>query len=267
MEKKITVISGVVAVLMQLLLIAFSIYSIYNNWEQIGEFGTWLLPALCFTLAMILFGGYLVIQPNEAAIISFMGKYKGTLKTNGFLFKNPFYGSNIWSLKVSNYAMEPLKVNEKNGIPIEIAATIVWQVGDTYKAQYEVEDLKEYIDNQFEISLRKLAKEHTYAELATEEKDFIADLTDKVSKAGVIILDAKITHLNYVPEIAAAMLQKQQAASLGEAKEIIVETAVHIAKNAAKEIENMTQEQKAKFISDLIVVLCSEKAVSPVLSV
>lgn len=267
MEKKITVISGVIAVFIQLLLVGYAVYSIYSNWDNADKFSTWVLPSIAVIIALILFGGYVVLQPNEAAVISFMGKYKGSLNTNGFLFINPFYGSNTWSLKVSNYAMEPLKVNEKNGVPIEIAAIIVWKVGDTYKAQYDVEDLDEYIDNQFEISLRTLAKNHTYSELATEEKDFIADLTDKVSKAGVIILDAKITHLNYVPEIAAAMLQKQQASAMSEAKEIIVDNAVNIATAAAKEITEMSSEQKGIFISNLIIVLCSERAVSPVVTV
>lgn len=267
MEKKITVISGLVAVFIQLILAGFSVYLLYNNWGNVNEINTWVLPVIFIVISLILFGGYVVLQPNEAAVISFMGKYKGSLDTNGFLFVNPFYGASIWSLKVSNHAVAPLTVNEKDGVPIEIGAMVSWKVGDTYKAEYEVEDLEPYIENQFEISLRTLAKNHRYSELASEEKDFITDLTDKCSKAGVIILDAKITHLNYVPEIAAAMLQKQQATAMSEAKEIIVDNAVNIAQSAAKEISQMTPEQKGKFISDLIVVLCSERAVSPVVSV
>jgi regulator of protease activity HflC (stomatin/prohibitin superfamily) len=267
MEKKSNSLPAIIAVFIQIGLVAFSVYNIYDNWDAAGLVSTWAAPSVCFILALFLFNGYVVLEPNEAAVISFMGKYKGTLKDNGLSFVNPFYSTIYCSLKVSNYAMEPLKVNDKNGVPIEIAATIVWMIGDTYKAQYDVEDLDEYIDNQFEISLRTLAKNHSYSELSTEEKDFVVDITDKVSKAGVIILDAKITHLNYAPEIASAMLQKQQASSLSEAKEIIVSNAVDIASGAAISIRNMTELQRISFVANLVLVLCSDKGVTPTINV
>jgi len=267
MEKEAGSTSGLFAILIQFALLVFAGYVIYDKWAEIAQVSTWVIPAICIIAILIMFAGYVVLNPNEASVLSFMGKYKGTLKTNGLNFVNPFYSSSIQSLKVSNYAMTPIKVNDMDGVPIEIAATIVWSIGNTYKAEYDVDDLSEYIDNQFEISLRELAKNHTYSQLSTEEKDFIQDLTSKCSKAGVLILDAKITHLNYVPEIAAVMLQKQQANAMSEAKEIIVNTAVHIAQNAARQITDMTEPQKAMFISNLIVVLCSERGVAPVLNV
>jgi len=267
METKKSSISGLFPILTQIgiIVLVISYFNIYSN--EIDSFSTWILPIFLIITFFKLFGGYVILNPNEAAVISFMGIYKGTLKENGFVFINPFYRITKWSLKVSNHKTEVLKVNEKDGVPIEISATITWKISDTYKAQYDVEKVSDYINNQFEISLRRFAQNHVYKELSGEGLEFIEDLKEKVSKAGVEILEAKITHLNYAAEIAGSMLQKQQASSLSDAKEIIVTTAVHIAKKAAEEIGDLTKDQKAKFISDLIVVLCSEKSVSPVLSV
>lgn len=267
MEKKISVIPGFIMVIVQLLILVYAAHEIYGSWQDIDKISSWVLPGILMVVFFFLFNGYLILSPNMAAIVSFMGKYKGTIKENGFLFKNPLYGARNWSLKVSNYATEILEVNDSNGVPIEIAAIIVWKVGDVYKAEYEVEDLNAYIDNQFEISLRQLAKQHTYGELAGEDKDFIESLTNTSSKAGVEILDAKITHLNYAKEIASAMLQKQQAGAMSEAKGIIVQNAVGIAEEAASKISDMDSQQKATFISNLIIVLCSDRGVSPVVTV
>lgn len=267
MEKKIGIIPGFIMVIVQILILVYAAHDVYAGWQDIDKVSSWLLPGILMVIFFFIFNGYLILSPNMAAVISFMGKYKGTIKDNGFLFKNPLYGAKTWSLKVSNYATEILEVNDSNGVPIEIAAIIVWKVGDVYKAEYEVEDLNEYIDNQFEISLRQLAKQHTYGELAGEDKDFIESLTNTSSKAGVEILDAKITHLNYAKEIASAMLQKQQAGAMSEAKGIIVQNAVAIAEDAAANITDIDARQRATFISNLIIVLCSDRAVTPTISV
>lgn len=266
MEKKTFSMPGIIVVIIQLGLVA---YAIDHAWTYRHDKLDIILPlpAIFLFVAFLLFSGYIILDPNQAAVLSFLGKYKGTLKGNGFHFVNPFYSAKEWSLKISNHKTAILKVNEKDGVPIEISATIVWKINDTYKSQYDVENLEDYINNQFEISLRKFAQSHAYKQLSGEGLEFIDDLKEKVSKAGIEILDAKITHLNYASEIAGSMLQKQQATSLGEAKEIIVKTAVHIATNAANEIGVISKEEKAKFISNLIIVLCSEKSVTPTIQV
>lgn len=266
MEKKILSLPGIIGVIIQLGLVVHLGLGIYTSLEVSNMSGL-IFPVIELVLFLILFGGYRIIQPNQATVESFMGKYEGTLAENGFYFINPLYSGVVWSLKVENDKTKVLKVNEKTGVPIEISATITYKVKDTYKAQYDVENVKHYVDNQFEISLRRFAQLHKYADLSGDSLEFTEDLKEKVSIAGIEIIEAKVTHLNYAAEIAGAMLQKQQATAMNDAKEVIVNTAVSIAKKAADQIGETTSEQKVKFISDLIIVLCSDKSVSPVINV
>lgn len=270
-EKKLPVLSGLMLVIAQLLLFgyaAFAAYHIQQTWAVV-DFFDFVIPAICLICFFIIFGGYVTINPNEYKVYQFMGKYKGVVKENGFWFTNPFYGVAAGnSFKIDNYQTPVLTVNEKGGAPIEIAAMISWRIKDTYKYNYAVEDAHTYVHNQFEISLRQHAKLHTYSELSNDDHEFVEDLTEKVEKSGAEILEAKITHLSYSAEIASAMLQKQQASSMSDAKQIIVENAVAIAKHACDSINgDMLPQDKSKFIANLIVVLCSDKSVSPTLSV
>jgi regulator of protease activity HflC (stomatin/prohibitin superfamily) len=267
--KKTTTTPGIIAVFAQIIILAYIAYSICDNWEGIGDqsVGFWIVQGLLSIAFLCLFGGYIVIQPNEVGIVSFLGTYKGIIDRTGFSFVNPFYGKCIYSVAVENHQTEVLTVNDKNGLPVQIAAVISHKITDVYKAHYDVQDLDHYVVNQCEISLRELAKNHTYAELSNEDQDFIANLNSHLVTAGVSVVSAKITHLQLSPEITAMMLQKQQAQAISEAKKIIVENAVDMANEAAVHVSGMDSVQKAKFITDLVIVLTSEHGVSPVISV
>lgn len=266
-ETTISKIDGVLAVFIQICLLALAVFLFVIKIDELDKVSSWVFPVILMVSFLAWFGGYIILEPNEAANFSFMGKFKGSLRENGFFWVNPFFGANHWSLKVSNHQTKIIKVNVKGGVPVEIAAIISWKHNDIYKAEYDVEHCEAFIENQFDISLRNLAKNHSYDELSSgEEKEFITDLTDKVSVSGAEIMSASISHLNYATEIASSMLQKQQAKAVGEAKEIIVDTAVSIAQSASSKVDGLTKEQKAKFASDLILVLCSDKGVSPVIT-
>lgn len=269
-EQNVFKLSGLLMVVVQFLLIGFVIYSSYRMYEfwDVTTGSDLVLPILAMVSFFIMFGGYVTIAPNEYSLYQFLGKYKGTIIENGFFFVNPFYGVMHGSFKIENFQTDDIMVNEKAGVPIEIAAIISYRVKDTYMNHYNVEDAESYVKNQFEISLRQHAKLHTYSELSSDDHEFVHDLTEKVSKAGVEIIEAKITHLSYATEIASAMLQKQQAVAMSEAKQTIVENAVSIAKHAAESMNgSMMDQDKSKFIANLIVVLCSDKSVSPVVAV
>lgn len=275
MEKELKPMAGIYAMLIQLVLVGITGYHIYDNSNAITEFHTWIFPAICIALCFALLFGYIIVNHNIAMIMEFMGKYKGTIRENGWFWANPFWSGKGMSLKVNNYPTKKLQVNDREGVPIEIAAIIVWKVGSTYKAKYDVQDLTTFIDNQFEVSLRSLAKIHTYSELAGEDRDFIADLTDKAKTAGIIIQDAKITHLTYQPEIAASMLQKQQAQATSDAKAIILDNAITMANEAVKHMRNDTAPgtnysndvEVKNFIQNLVLVLVADRGVQPVMNV
>lgn len=265
-EKQKTFISGIVGVVSQLMLFSFATYYLYANWNNEEQLVLkWVIFSVSVIIGLILFGGYVINEPNEATVLMFMGKYQGTLKENGFWFANPFYSSLGVSLKVLTFATDILEVNEKTGIPIEIASIINYKVDDTYGYYFGVQDAVSYIKNQAELCLRDLAKNHNYNELSNEEKDFMDDLTSKLGIAGIKVISAKISHLNYIEAIAANMLQKQQATSMSEARKTIVDNAIGIAQEAAKELIELTAADKSKFISNLIIVLCGDRGVSPVL--
>lgn len=265
-ENQKSLVSGMIGIFAQIALVGLSAYFLVNNWDNAdAPVMKWVIPAVCVVIALILFGGYVVISPNESAVLVFMGKYKGTLKENGFWFTNPFYGVTTVSMKMLTLQTDILEVNEKTGIPIEIAAIINLKVADTFKYHFGVEDIHAYIKNQAELCLRDLAKNHTYSELSNEEKDFMDDLTTKLELGGLQVVAAKISHLNYIEAIAASMLQKQQATSMSEARRTIVENAIGIAQEAGKELTELNASDKSKFISNLIIVLCGDRGVSPVL--
>lgn len=245
---------------------------------------TGLLAGILFLLGCIMFVGLTVINPNEAAVTTFFGEYEGTMKQNGLRWVNPLYRRRKISLRARNLNGQKLKVNDKMGNPIEIAAVVVWNVEDTAQAVFEVDDYQKFVEIQSEAAVRKLAGSYSYDTIEDEEADMTLrdgsgkindmlehELNERLVRVGVKVLEARISHLAYSPEIAGAMLQRQQASAVVAARKQIVDGAVGmvemaLAKLSEKEIVHLDEERKAAMVSNLLVVLCGEKSVSPVVN-
>jgi regulator of protease activity HflC (stomatin/prohibitin superfamily) len=228
-----------------------------------------------------LIGGFFIVEPNGSKVLILFGTYKGTVKHNGFFWANPFMSKRSVSLRARTLNGEKLKVNDAVGNPIEIAAIIVWQVFDTYNASFEVEDYEQYVRLQSETAVRHLASTHPYdadddqvsLRRNTEEisEALKSELQERLARAGVTVLEARLSHLAYAPEIASAMLRRQQAAAVISARQRIVEGAVGMVEMAIhrleeKETVKMDPDRKAQLISNLLVVLCSEQNAQPVVN-
>ena len=225
--------------------------------------------------------GLFVINPNEAVALLLFGAYKGTSKDNGLRWANPFYSKMNLSLKARNLNGDKLKVNDLNGNPIEIAAVVVWKIVNTAEALFDVDDYDDYVHTQSESAVRHLASAYPYdgedAEVTlrgtTDEvsERLRHELQERLDKAGVKVIEARLSHLAYAPEIAHAMLQRQQASAVVAARTKIVEGAVGMVEMALSELSekglaNFDEDRKAVMISNLLVVLCSEHAAQPVLN-
>jgi len=229
--------------------------------------------------------GLYMLQPNEGAILLLFGAYKGTDRTEGLRWANPFFKKQKMSLRARNLASERLKVNDKRGNPIEIAAAIVWRVSDTAQASFDVDDFEEYVRIQAEAAVRHLASNYAYDEgedLHTDEitlragQDKVAaalvrELTERFAQAGIVVEDAKLTHLAYAPEIAQVMLRRQQAEAIIAARSKIVHGAVSMVEMALtglseRNIVNLDDERRAAMVSNLLVVLCSDNDAQPVIN-
>lgn len=244
----------------------------------------WLIAAviLVVTLASIGFGGLTVVQPNTARVVVLFGDYKGSLKTPGFWWVNPLTARRQVSLKVRNFESGKLKVNDHIGNPIEIAAIVVWRVVETAEAMFRVDDYEHFVHVQTESAVRNLASSFPYdahnegelslrgsaAEVSQQMKQ---EIQDRLSEAGVEVMEARISHLAYAPEIASAMLRRQQATAIIAARQKIVEGAVSMVEMAlehlsAKQIVQLDEERKAAMVSNLLVVLCSDRDAQPVVN-
>jgi regulator of protease activity HflC (stomatin/prohibitin superfamily) len=241
-----------------------------------------VVSALLLVVVLVSLGGLVVVQPNEAAVITLFGRYVGTIRESGLWWVNPFTSNRKMSLRVRNLETAKLKVNDANSNPVEIGAIVVWKVTDTAEACFEVEDFERYVNVQSEAALRTLASMYPYdaheegAEaLSTHQAEVSAGLQDalveRFAKAGVTVVEARISHLAYAQEIAAAMLQRQQAGAIVAARRLIVEGAVGMVESALellakREIVELDAERKAAMVSNLLVVLCSDRAASPVIN-
>lgn len=283
MEKIFKPVNGYLALIISVVSLAATIACFASGSSQGSPvlFGTGIL---CMLISIIIWKGLIIIQPNYARVLNFFGKYVGTAKENGLFFVNPLFTSYKLSQRAQNLAMPTLKVNDKMGNPIEIAAVLVWQINDTYKAAYEVADYLAYVRTQSESALRILATSFAYDNIEDETADTTLrgggdkvndllehELTQRLNKAGIIIREARISHLAYAPEIAGAMLQVQQASAIVAARSKIVEGAVGMVEMALdllskKEIVELDEEKKAAMVSNLLVVLCGERSAQPVLN-
>jgi len=284
-EKIITPSSGYGMLLVELVLLPaafFGLISFYAT-DNVGIILSVVLGILWF----IGLFGFTTINPNESIVVTLFGTYIGTVKSNGFYWMNPFYSRNRISLRARNLDGKTLKVNDKEGNPIEIGCVVVWKVEETALAAFAVEDYTHYVSVQSEAAVRHLAVTHSYDHLddgldhthevtLKDGGDVInnileEELRERLSLAGINVIEARIAHLAYAPEIAGAMLQRQQAMAVVAARTKIVEGAVGMVELALKKLSDkdivtFDPETKAKMVSNLLVVLCSEKGASPVVN-
>jgi len=281
MEKIIKPVSGFLVLVIAIMLFGISVFvfilsKTHNEYLWVG--------IISFIAAIFLVKGLIVISPNHSKVLTLFGKYVGTSKENGLLFVNPFYNQQNISLRSENFESTRLKVNDKMGNPVEIAAVIVWQVSDTYKAVFDVADYSNYIKIQSESAVRHLASSCPYDHMEDESASITLrdggekvnellenELHERLMPAGIIIKEARISHLAYAPEIAGAMLQRQQATAIVAARFKIVEGAVGMVELALeqlsrKQIVQLDEERKAAMVSNLMVVLCGERGAQPVLN-
>jgi regulator of protease activity HflC (stomatin/prohibitin superfamily) len=226
--------------------------------------------------------GFFIVAPNEAKVLQLFGNYVGTCKVPGLRWTNPFYSKTRVSLRVRNFESGQLKVNDSDGNPIEIAAVVVWRVVETAEAIFEVEDYENYVKVQSEAALRNAATNYQYdsheegavslrGSTAVVAEHLKKEVQQRLDKAGVEVLEARFSHLAYAPEIAAAMLQRQQAGAIIAARQKIVEGAVGmvemaLAQLSTKGIVHLDDERKAAMVSNLLVVLCGERAAQPIVN-
>jgi regulator of protease activity HflC (stomatin/prohibitin superfamily) len=228
------------------------------------------------------FGGLFTVNPNEARVLTLFGRYIGTVREAGLWFANPFFAKKRISLRVRNFETTKLKVNDNHSNPIEIAAVVVWKVVDSAEALFEVDDYQHYVQTQSESAVRALAQTFPYDAHATDEialsthpqevaKGLQAAIAERLEKAGVDVIEARISHLAYAPEIASAMLRRQQASAIIAARKKIVEGAVGMVENALdlisdKALVQLDNERKAAMVSNLLVVLCSDRDAQPIVN-
>ncbi|TQV89775.1 SPFH domain-containing protein [Aliikangiella coralliicola] len=244
-----------------------------------------VLAVLAFLLSLtvlVCWFGLFMVNPKEGRVLQLFGKYVGTVHEPGLRWANPFYSKSAVSLRVRNFESSKLKVNDKNGNPIEIAAVIVWEVIDTAEAVFQVDDYEDFVSIQSESALRNLATSYAYDD--HEEGDIAlrsnpveisealkTEVQDRLEKAGVRVIESRISHLAYAPEIANAMLRRQQAMAIIAARKKVVEGAVGMVEMALlhlseRDIVELDSERKAAMVSNLLVVLCSDEAAQPVVN-
>jgi regulator of protease activity HflC (stomatin/prohibitin superfamily) len=244
------------------------------------------LNGLGTLVLILLWCGFFMVQPNNGVVLQLFGRYVGTARDSGLKWANPFYSKKPVSLRVRNFESSKLKVNDLEGSPIEIAAVVVWQVHDTAEAVFQVDDYENFVHVQSEAALRQMATSYPYdghdgsgantqialRSHATEINQHLKEeIQERLGAAGVTVLEARISHLAYAPEIAQAMLQRQQAAAIIAARSRIVEGAVGMVHMALEQLDHagkiqLDEERKAAMVSNLLVVLCSERGTQPVVN-
>ena len=280
-EREYAAVSGWAALIVLLAAIAASIWQMILGFRG-GDPGLGVLFAFLLLLSIFLMTGLFVVNPNEGKVLQLFGRYVGTAKNPGLRYANPLFAKKRISLRVRNFESAKLKVNDLDGNPIELAAVVVWKVVDTAEAVFEVDNYEDYVHVQSESALRNMATSYPYdahddAQLSLRgHTSAIADhlrkeIQDRLSRAGVEVIEARISHLAYAPEIAAAMLQRQQAGAIIAARQRIVEGAVGMVEMAlemlsAKKVVELDNERKAAMVSNLLVVLCGDRNTQPVVN-
>ena len=240
-----------------------------------------IVSVLVFVVLLVGSVGFFMVHPNQARVLTLFGTYVGSARETGLRWANPFYAKKTVSLRVRNFDCDTLKVNDSSGNPIEIAAVVVWKVVDSAEAVFEVDDYISFVEIQSEAALRNLATSYPYeahdGEIALRSdpqqiaEELKTEVQDRLEKAGVEVIEARISHLAYAPEIASAMLKRQQAQAIVAARRQIVDGAVGMVKMALDELKEqnvieLDDERKAAMVSNLLVVLCGEENAQPVLN-
>jgi regulator of protease activity HflC (stomatin/prohibitin superfamily) len=277
MEKITKPITGYLIILIDLLMIPAAVFSFLNEMPILG--------VICIFLLILIIPGFFIVEPNKSMVLLLFGEYKGTVKANGFFWVNPFMTKKKISLRVRNFENKPLKVNDKIGNPVMVGTIVVWQVEDTFKATFEVEDYENFVHLQSDAAVRKMAGLYPYDNFEDEDAEITLrsgveevnhsleeEISERLHHAGIKVIEARISHLAYASEIASAMLQRRQATAIVAARQKIVEGAVGMVEMALedlkiKDIIEFDEEKKATMVSNLMVVLCSDKSASPVLNV
>lgn len=277
-EKIIVPTNGYLMLLVFLILLFGGIYALitYQN--------PWFLASIVAAILVAI--GFIMVQPNNSRVLLLFGKYVGTVKRNGFYWVNPFYTKKKISLRASNFDSERLKVNDKLGNPVMISTILVWRVQNTYKAAFDVDNFENFVRVQTDAAVRKLASMYPYDNFADEghQEDITLrssvnevsealekEIDERLSIAGIEVLEARIGYLAYAQEIANAMLKRQQATAIVAARHKIVEGAVSMVEMALeelnkKELIELDEDRKAAMVSNLMVILCGDKDASPVLN-
>jgi hypothetical protein len=280
-EQPATVASGWLFIFIVLALFVLGLVAISNGVSAV--IGAMIVAgALILIAAMVMFGGFFTLQPNEAAVLTLFGAYRGTTRQNGFLWTNPFYRKQKISLRIRNLNSEKLKVNDKRGNPVEIAVVIVWRIQDTAQAVFDVDSYETFIRIQSESCVRHIASSYYYDDAEPNELTLrgggvgvaaalAKELQERLDRAGIGIEEARLAHLAYAPEIAQTMLRRQQAEAVIAARQKIVYGAVGMVDMALRELSDkgvvkLDEERKAAMVSNLLVVLCSESQAQPVLN-
>lgn len=282
-EKQFFPLSGWLMLMIAVIIIPIGIYmgiqveQHRNIWMIIG--------LILLTVAFVFItSGFIAVEPNSSRVLNLFGKYVGSVKTNGFFWVNPFFTKKKLSLRAVNFDTETMKVNDKHGNPIMIGAVVVWRVSDTFKATFEVDSYSEFVHTQSEAAIRKLAGAFAYDNLEDENAEITLrsssgevsemledEISQRLAMAGITVIEARISHLAYATEIASAMLQRQQATAIIAARSKIVEGAVGMVEMALdmlskRGVVTLDDDKKAAMVSNLLVVLCGERAASPVLN-
>ncbi len=276
-ERELMSLPGVPMLLLMLGLDGLAVWLFVGLEHELVAIGLFLFTLFCWI-------GFFMVQPNEARVLTLFGSYSGTVREAGLRWANPFLAKRSVSLRIRNFESEKLKVNDLHGSPIEIAAVIVWQVVDSAEAVFEVDDYESFVRIQSEAALRGLATRYPYdadddggkhPALRTHSDEvtgqLVADIQERLNKAGVNVIEARISHIAYAPEIAGAMLQRQQAAAILAARSRIVQGAVGMVEMALeqlaqRQVVQLDEERKAAMVSNLLVVLCGERGASPVIN-
>jgi regulator of protease activity HflC (stomatin/prohibitin superfamily) len=291
-ERPLATLNGFFALAVGLIALGFALWQVIHAVTQAGAGASELVGSLAWAVLLFLFGilvlaGIFTLQPNEAAILQLFGSYRGTTRAAGLRCTNPFYTRRKISLRARNLNGERLKVNDKRGNPIEIAAVVVWRVDDTAKASFDVDSYENYVKLQSEAAVRHLATSFAYDHggltpggqpeptlLASTDivaRALVVELQQRLGKAGVAVEEARLMHLAYAPEIAQVMLRRQQAEAIIAARTKIVHGAVSMVEMALNELSDkkvvaLDDERKAAMVSNLMTVLCAESEVQPVIN-
>lgn len=278
-ERQVLTLPGVPMVLILLALLATCVWWLMQSENAHVS----PVPPLIALVVVAFCGvGFFIVQPNQAAVMQFFGKYVGSERNSGLRWANPFYSKKTVTLRVRNFESSKLKVNDSEGAPIEIAAVVVWQVHDAAEAVFNVDDYENFVQVQSEAALRQMATSYPYdlhedhkialRSHAREINDHLRqEVQERLAQAGLTVVEARVSHLAYAPEVAQAMLQRQQAAAIIAARTRIVEGAVsmvHMALEqlAQKGVVQLDEERKAAMVSNLLVVLCGERGTQPIVN-